>query len=194
MAQSGGAFAAAGGAEMVYCPALDRLPTTIRRVRGSGEATDGAGWTPVPAPSLPGALTWSFILQFILPFSTFARCIARFWRCPREWPWSLTESTSASPFLDHALPHDPVLHLLSGRVPLDGLGHGEEHQRAPGQVLRLHQEKRRLLCVVPWSGTPQAGVSGHRGPVSRPPAPLWPIESLQEFRLVQLRHPFLETA
>lgn len=62
-------------------------------------------------------------------------------------------------FVDHALPHDPLLHCVPGRVPVDGLGDGEEHQRTPGQVLRLHQEERWLMRLVPRSRAPQEGVS-----------------------------------
>lgn len=62
-------------------------------------------------------------------------------------------------FVDHTLPHDPLLHCVPGRVPVDGLGDGEEHQWTPGQVLRLHQEERWLMRLVPWSRAPQEGVS-----------------------------------
>lgn len=131
-----------------------------------GPGGRGTASLQVRPPRRPAACPWrSCGSRERLPsLHTAGRHIAGFWTCPQSslcppLPGSLTPSPSVCPSPDHALPHDPVLHLLPGRVPLDGLGHREEHQRAPGQVLRLHQEKRRLLCVVPRRGAPQAGVS-----------------------------------
>ena len=177
-----------GGAQ---CP-LQACPA-VWRAWGLGRAADGAGSTPVPALSLPAALS-VVIHSAHCPGPPSPGAAPGSGETPLSGVGAPLSPPPCPPLLDHALSHDPLLHLLSGRVSLDGLGHGEEHQRAPGQVLRLHQEKRRLLRVVPRSGTPQAGVSRHRGPLSRPPAPLWPTESLRESRLVQLRHPSLETA
>uniref|UniRef100_A0A8B9R081 TIMP metallopeptidase inhibitor 2 n=1 Tax=Anas platyrhynchos TaxID=8839 RepID=A0A8B9R081_ANAPL len=68
---------------------------------------------------------------------------------------------------DLALPLHPVLRLLLGRVSLDRLGDGEDRGRAAGEALRLHQEERRLVRLVPRHGPPQARVSRHRGPLSQ---------------------------
>lgn len=52
---------------------------------------------------------------------------------------------------------------------MDGPDDREAGAWTPGQPLRLRQEGRRLLLLVPWCRSTQEGVSGHRGPLSPQP-------------------------
>lgn len=63
---------------------------------------------------------------------------------------------------DHSLHLHPLPDQRPLGVPVDGLGDGESRVRTAGPTLRLHQEERRLVCLVQRGGTTQKGLHGHR--------------------------------
>lgn len=80
---------------------------------------------------------------------------------PNVWaPHALTDAFLRSS--DHSLHLHPLPDQRPLGVPVDGLGDGESRVRTAGPTLRLHQEERRLVCLVQRGGTTQKGLHGHR--------------------------------
>lgn len=75
-------------------------------------------------------------------------------------PRALTDAFLRSS--DHSLHLHPLPDQRPLGVPVDGLGDGESRVRTAGPTLRLHQEERRLVCLVQRGGTTQKGLHGHR--------------------------------